>query len=131
MLLTYVYIIFIYLYTQNKCVYYAYMYVLESPPSNCLFFLKIYLFTFRERGREGEREGEKQQCARDTLMGCLLHAPTGDLAHNLGTCPDLESNCRPLGSQAGAQPTEPHQPGLQLSFAYRDIFYSSKIETLS
>ena len=32
------------------------------------FFKKIfYLLTlFRERGREGEREGEKQQCARDT-----------------------------------------------------------------
>ena len=113
------------------CVLCIYVCFGKSSLQLSFFFLKIYLFTFRERGREGEREGEKQQCARDTLMGCLLHAPTGDLAHNLGTCPDLESNCRPLGSQAGAQPTEPHQPGLQLSFAYRDIFYSSKIETLS
>ena len=26
------------------------------------FFLRLYLFIFRERGREGEREGEKHQC---------------------------------------------------------------------
>ena len=37
-----------------------------------LFF---YLFTFRERRREREREGEKHQCVRDTLIGCLSHAP--------------------------------------------------------
>ena len=30
-------------------------------------FLKI-LFIFRERGREGEREGEKQQCVVDSHM---------------------------------------------------------------
>ena len=32
-------------------------------------------FTFRERGKEGEREGEKQQCARDTAISCLSHNP--------------------------------------------------------
>ena len=36
---------------------------------------------------------------------------TGDLAHNPGMCPDWELNQRPSGLQAGAQPTEPHQPG--------------------
>ena len=39
-----------------------------------LIFLKI-LFTFREKGRKGESEGEKHQCARDTSTGCLSHAP--------------------------------------------------------
>ena len=41
------------------------------------FFLKkrFYLFSFREMGREGEREGEKHVCVRDTLAGCLLHTP--------------------------------------------------------
>ena len=33
------------------------------------FFLRFYLFTFRETGREGEREVEKHQCVRD--VGCL------------------------------------------------------------
>ena len=31
-------------------------------------------------------------------------APTGDLACNPGMCPDWESNWRPFGLQAGAQP---------------------------
>ena len=26
------------------------------------FFLRFYLFIFRQNGREGEREGEKYQC---------------------------------------------------------------------
>ena len=30
---------------------------------------------FRERGRKGEREGEKHQCERETLIDCLLYAP--------------------------------------------------------
>ena len=31
---------------------------------------------FGERGREGEREGEKRCCERETLTGCLLYART-------------------------------------------------------
>ena len=62
---------------------------------------------FRERGREGEREGEKHQCV---VASCT--PPTGDLACNPGTFPDWESNQLPFGSQAGTQSTEPHQPGL-------------------
>ena len=34
-----------------------------------------FLFIFRERGREGEREGEKHRCERETLIGCFSHAP--------------------------------------------------------
>ena len=56
------------------------------------FFFKI-LFLFRERGREGEREGEKHQCVLASLM-----PPTGDLACNPGMCPDWESNGQPFGS---------------------------------
>ena len=42
---------------------------------------------FRQRGREGEREGEKHQC----VVPC--HAPpTGDLASNPSMCGDWESN---------------------------------------
>ena len=36
----------------------------------------FYLFIFRERGREGEREGEKHWCVRDTSIGCLSNAPS-------------------------------------------------------
>ena len=73
------------------------------------FFKRFYLFTFRQRGREGEREGEKHQ------LWLPLEPPTGDLACNTGMCPDWELNQRLFGSQAGAQSTESHQPGL-LSF---------------
>ena len=68
----------------------------------------IYLL---ERGREGEREGEKHQCV---VVSCV--PPTGDLAHNPGLCPDWESNQRPFGLQASTQSTESHQPGQVLSF---------------
>ena len=48
---------------------------------------KIYLFIFRERRREGEREGEKPQ---SVVASCA--PPTGDLACNPGMCPDWELN---------------------------------------
>ena len=61
------------------------------------FLKRFYLSVFRERGREGEREGEKHQCvvASHTF-------PTGGLARNPGMGPDWESNWRPFGLQAGA-----------------------------
>ena len=77
------------------------------------FFFKvlfIYLLIL-ERGREGEREGEKHQC----VVASHTH-PTEDLAHNPGMCPDWEWNQQPFGSQAGTQSTDPHQPGLCVSF---------------
>ena len=33
------------------------------------------LIDFRERGREGEREGEKDRCETETSIRCLLYAP--------------------------------------------------------
>ena len=69
-------------------------------------FLFYILFIFRERGREGERKGEKHQC-----MVASHVPPIGDLARNPGMCPDWESNQRPFGSKVSTQSTEPHQPG--------------------
>ena len=89
--------------------------ILTSPHlracSLILFFLRFYLFIFREREREGEREGEKHRCVRDTSIGCHSQQPNGDLAHNPGVCPDWELNRQPFGSQAHTQSTEPYQPG--------------------
>ena len=51
-------------------------------------FLKRILFIFRQRGRKGEREGEKHQCV---VVSCAL-PPNGDLACNPSMCPAWESN---------------------------------------
>ena len=69
-------------------------------------FKKDVLSLLLERGREGEREGEKHQCV---VASCA--PPTGDLACNPGMYPDWELNWQPLGLQSSAQSTEPQQSG--------------------
>ena len=64
-----------------------------------MFFKRFYLFIFRQKGRVGEREGEKHQCVVISRV-----PPAGDLAHNPGMCPDWESNQLPFGFQAGINP---------------------------
>ena len=70
-------------------------------PLFLMFFLKkiLFLFIFRERGREGQQEGEKHQC-----MVVSPVSPTGDLAHNSGMCLDWELNWRHFGSQPMLNP---------------------------
>ena len=71
----------------------------------CFLFFNI-LFIFKERGGEGERQGENHQCV------LVSHTPpTGDPACNPGMCSHWELNWRPLGLHASTQSTEPHQPG--------------------
>ena len=81
-----------------------------------LFFKRFYLFIFREMWRKGERDGEKHWSTRDTSIWLpLTHSQLG-IWSNPGMCPNLELNRQPSSSQAGVQPTEPHQPGLMRSF---------------
>ena len=40
-----------------------------------LFLNILFIYFFRQRGRKGEREGDKHQYARETLISRLLHAP--------------------------------------------------------
>ena len=92
-----------------------------------IFFLKkrFYLFIYRERGWEGEREGEKHQCV------VASHAPpTGDLACNPGMCTDRESNRRHFRSQASTQSTEPHQPGHVFFFLFDEIKNGSSVSAI-
>ena len=60
-------------------------YLLLNAFVNLKFYLLYFkkLFIFRERGREGEREGKKHQCV---IASCT--SPPGDLASNPGMCPD-------------------------------------------
>ena len=53
------------------------------------------LFIFKERGKGGEREGEKHECAVVSHM-----SPTGNLARNPGMCLDWDLNQQPIVSQA-------------------------------
>ena len=88
----------------------------------CVFLKRFYLFTFRERGREGEREGEKHQCIAAPRV-----PPIGFLGCNTGLSPDWQSNQRNFGLQAGTQSTEPQQPGLFLPMhkvRVKILFYS-------
>ena len=85
-------------------------------PQNYFFYL------FLDRGREGEREGEKHQCIVASHV-----PPTGDLAHNPGMCPDWESNQQPFGSQGATHSTGPHQPGPKLRLSIGDSSYAQKI----
>ena len=50
-----------------------------------LFFKKkvLFIYLYRERGREGERKGERCQCVVASLMPL-----TRDLTGNPGMCPD-------------------------------------------
>ena len=81
--------------------------ILHSPIGFMPYFKRFYLFIFRDRGREEEREGEKHQCV---VASCA--PPTEDLAHNPGMYPDRELNQRPFALQSSTQLTEPHQLGL-------------------
>ena len=78
----------------------------------------FYLFTFRERWREGERAGDKHECVRDTSISCLSHAPTSGHGPQPRHVPWPGSNWRPFGSEAGAQSSEPHQLGMVFPFLY-------------
>ena len=81
--------------------------------------LCYFLIYFLER--EGGREAEKHQSVASRTP------PAGDLAYNPGMCPDLELNQQPFSLQTGAQSTEPHQPGQQLTL-FLSEFYSIHIE---
>ena len=88
----------------KRCIFPLFNYPISLSLSPSL--LEI-LFIFREKGRERERE--KHQC-----VVASRSPPTRGLAYNPGMCLDWESNPWSFGLQAGAQSTEPHQPGLTI-----------------
>ena len=42
---------------------------------NLFLFKKYFIYFFGHRGREGEKEGEKHRCERQTSIICLLYTP--------------------------------------------------------
>ena len=89
------------------------------------FFKRIYLFIFRERGKQGESEGEKHQCVVAFHM-----PPTRDLACNPGMCPDWELNRQPFGLQAHTQSTELPSQGSDIFIIFYFKTYHSLINLL-
>ena len=65
---------------QNRCLY---------LPSSLFYFFKDFIYLFLERGREGEREGEKHQCVVASHMPLLL-----------GTWPTTQT-CALIGNRTG------------------------------
>ena len=74
-------------------------------------FFKDYLFIFRQKGKEEEREGEKHQCVVASRA-----SPTGYLAHNPGMYPDWESNQCPLFPRLVLSPLSHTSQGSLLNF---------------
>ena len=70
------------------------------------------MYLFLEKGK-----GRRKRGTETSMCGCLLCAPywgpgmCPDMC-NPGMCPDWELNWQPFGSQAHAQSTELHQPGI-------------------
>ena len=57
------------------------------------FLKRFYLLIFREKGGEGEREREKDQWVRETLIGCLSPGSSNlGPGCNPSMCPHQELN---------------------------------------
>ena len=83
------------------------------PYGNSIFnFFKDFNYLFLERRAGRTKERKTSTMERNKLVP--LAPPTGDLDHNSDGYPDRELNWQPFGSPAGAQSTEPHQPGLYI-----------------
>ena len=76
-----------------------------------VFFTILFIY-FLERGEGREKERERNINVWLPLTYPLLGTWPTTQACTL----DWESNWQPFGSQAGIQPTQPHQPGLYLYF---------------
>ena len=77
-------------------------------------FLKDFIYLFLERGRERE----KHQCVVASHV-----APTGNLAHKPGMCPDWESNWQPFGSLPTLNPLSSTSQGFCLLFEMQLTLY--------
>ena len=99
----------------------------KSAAQHRNFFLRFYLFTFRDGKGARERGRDASMC------GCVSRAPQLDtqptiqapaLTGNRTRCPDWESNQGPFGLQVSAQSTELHQPGWNLSLLFTNALSS-------
>ena len=77
---------------------------------NETFFLKISFIYFFSEGKGGRKRGRETSMCKRNIGWLLLTCPQqGDLAHNQGMCPVLETNWPLFALQNNTQPTEPHK----------------------
>ena len=99
---------------------------------NRILFYKKDLFILSERGRKGEREGEKYWCVRDTSIGCLSYASNWGPGPKPRHVPWLGIEQGPFSSQASkysihrATPARVEQE--QNSLCYRDKSFNLQIK---
>ena len=66
----------------------------------------MFFIDFRERGRGKKRERKRNISVREkhqSIASCINL--TGNQTHDLGMCPDRESNPQPFGVQDNVQPS--------------------------
>ena len=67
---------------------------------------------FRDRGRKGQKEGEKYQCEKEILTSCFPHAlQTGSKPTTQAWALTGSLTCRLLVYGTMLKKTEPYQPG--------------------
>ena len=95
--------------SQHRC-----FFLIPDQQNQKKKILRFYLFIFREKGREGERDREKHQVWEKCPLVACPAPPAGDLACNPGVCPDQKSNWQLYGLQDNTQLTEPRQSGQKI-----------------
>ena len=75
----------------------------------------LHCFERKGKGERGWRGG-RGKGRRETSIGCLLNALTGDQIHNLGMCPDQEMNPQPSSLQDNAQLSHTGQGKIKVIF---------------
>ena len=88
-------------------------FIMKKMNKPVLLFLekKDFIYLLLER-REGRKEERERNINVPEIHGWVAShtPPAGGLACNPGMFPAWESNREPLGLQASAQSTEPHEP---------------------
>ena len=88
----------------------------------------MFFIDFRERGRGGEREEERETSMwkRNIDQFPPIHILTGDWTLNLGMCPSLESNPQPFGVWDNAPTNLTTWPWYVLVFL--NVKFKNKVE---
>ena len=77
------------------------------------YIFKDFIYLILERGKGGRKRWREI-----SVCGYFLHTPYWGPGLQPSTGPNCELNQRPFGLQAGIQPTELHQPGLENYFCH-------------